>query len=80
MQNLELIGAGEKFKDELYDMIAGIALFSDLESNEMSQLAGYLQAYRAPAGSVILKEGEPAGYLCILQSGTVDIVKDDAHG
>lgn len=80
MQTLELIGAGEKFKGELHDMIAGIALFSDLQSNEMRQLAGYLQAYLAPAGSVIFNEGEPAGYLCVLQSGSVDIVKDDTHG
>ena len=80
MQNFEMIGAGEQFKSELYDMISGITLFSDLGSSEMQQLASYLQAYRAPAGSVIFSEGEPASYICVLQSGAVDIVKDDARG
>jgi len=44
------------------------------------RLAPHLACYRAPAGSVILEEGEPGHHLVILVSGLVEVSKKDREG
>lgn len=80
LQGLELLGAGQKFLDELCELLAACHLLEDMQWAEIKQVARYVQAYRAPAGTVLFEEGSDGSFLCLLLSGHVDIRKRDSAG
>jgi CRP/FNR family cyclic AMP-dependent transcriptional regulator len=79
-QNLDLeeIGIGSKFNDQLCQMLETITLFREFSRPELENLARYVRAYRARKNTTLLKEGGRDSFLCIIINGKVDILKEDA--
>jgi len=76
---LEQIGAGTRFHETLCGMLEGVRLFSDLSRPEIERLAHHVQAYKAPVGAPLIREGGRDGYMCILVEGKAEIRKEDAN-
>ena len=79
LDSLQLIGAGESFRDELCSLISTTQMFRDFEWHDIEALADYMQAYEANKGSTLFHEGDSGTYLCLIIKGTVDIYKEDHH-
>lgn len=76
MPELTLIADRENQPGKVCDLIEKSNFFSDLDRDEMEMLAFWMKAYTAPAGTLILKEGEKSSScLCIIVEGTVNIFK-----
>ena len=76
MPELKLIAEREQGQDKVYELIKQSQFFTDLDQDEMQMLAYWMKAYTAPAGTLVLKEGQEGNAsLCIIVEGTVDIFK-----
>ena len=76
MPELKLLAEHENQQGKVCELIEKSQFFSDLERDEMEMLAFWMKAYTAPAGTLILKEGEESSSsLCIIVDGTVNIFK-----
>lgn len=76
MSELKLLAEREDHKGMVYELIEKSGFFTDLDSDEKEMLAHWMKAYTAPAGTLILKEGEKDNAcLCIIAEGTVNIFK-----
>ena len=73
---MKLLAEHEGHQGKVCELIDKSKFFSDLEWDEMEMLAYWMKAYSAPAGTLILKEGEEdSSCLCIIVEGTVNIFK-----
>ena len=61
-----------------FAMVARVPLFAHLDAASISDLVGILQARTVPAGTVIIRKGEPGDSMYLIASGTVQI--DAADG
>lgn len=73
--DLELIGSGTSFNAEIGDMLERADMFRDMTRKEVDAFAGYVQAYQAPAGVEVLREGARESYMFIVAEGRLDILK-----
>lgn len=76
---LQLIGAGQSFRQELCDLIAATQMFNDFDWRDVETLSDYMQAYQAPAGTTLFREGEAGEYMCLIIKGKVDVLKKDQN-
>ena len=76
LHQLEQIGIGRGFVDELCNMLESTVLFHEFSHTEIKTLAKFVHAYRAPKGTLLMKEGERDSYVCIISKGRVDIFKE----
>jgi CRP-like cAMP-binding protein len=74
---LELLGLGRNFTDELCSMFESVQMFGDFKRQEVECLARFVKAYRAPAGCTLIHEGKSGGFMCILVSGRLEVLKQD---
>ena len=77
---LEEIGIGHEFLDQLCVMLESSFLFKDFSRNEIEQLVEYMHGYKAPKGAILFQEGERDSYLMIITSGKAQVLKDDGSG
>lgn len=77
---LEQIGFGTKFHDELIGMIERIKMFKNFDIKEIEILSGYLQAYQAQHGVVLFREGDRTSHLCLLVEGKLSVNKEVEYG
>ena len=64
-------------------MIRGLKtfkLFSRLPDEELACLAGVMEEKIFPAGTVILREGDPGDHMYLLLEGAVDVLKTTLFG
>ena len=73
---LEEIGIGSKFKEDLCRMLESTQLFRDFTGKEIESVADYTHAYRAPAGATLFEEGGKDKYLAFVVKGKVNILKE----
>lgn len=52
---------------------------ADLGDGQLSVLARYLGAYRAPRKGSVFREGAREPFLCVVVSGKIAIIKEDSH-
>ena len=52
----------------------------DMEWEQVSVLAEYVDAYHAPPGAVVFEQGGQGQYLCLLVDGEVEVVMADSTG
>ena len=76
LDELELLGDGTQFREELCTMIENAPMFSSLSHSDVELLANYLRGYQAKKDATIFKEGNKGMFMCIVVSGRVDILKD----
>ena len=74
------IGDATTFVDRLLEVIEHIRLFEDFERHEIEALATHLRCHRAPAGAVVIREGDSGDFMVIVLDGQCEIVKIGAGG
>jgi len=74
------LGDATSFVDRLLEIIEHIRLFEDFERGEIEALAAHLRCYRAPAGAVLIREGDSGDFMVIVLDGQCEIVRNDAGG
>jgi len=62
------------------DLIYETEWSEDLEWEDISILAEYVDAYQAPPGAAIFEEGGEGHYLCLLVGGEVEVTMADSTG
>ena len=62
----------------LKDFLRGIALFAELDDEQLGRLAGSLQEEHHPAYQLIFREGDPVDAFYIVRSGLVTVFRDEA--
>jgi CRP/FNR family cyclic AMP-dependent transcriptional regulator len=77
---LENLGDATPFVGRILEIIQHIELFEDFEEADVRGLAAYMRCYRAPAGSEIIREGEPGDFMLLLLDGEMEILKTDGRG
>lgn len=72
---LERVDAGLSQKLILRELVEKAQLFGELKPAEINKIAEYTQAYRAPAGYVLCREGDRGDSLFIVIDGKIDLFK-----
>jgi len=76
LEGLTLVSSGELFKDQLITMLEFVQMFDDFSEQERSSLANFLKAYEAEKGTVLYREGDSVGHMCLLVEGKLEVYKD----
>ncbi len=79
-EQLELLGYGTDYQDEMCEMLGKTHLLSNSSQQEIEILTQYTQAYSAPPNTVLLNEGVKERMLWFLIKGEMQVVKKDEHG
>lgn len=77
---LEHLGEATPHVERIFEVLEHIRLFEDFEREDIVCLARYMQCYRAPAGTEIIREGDAGDFMLLLLDGEMEIVKQDARG
>lgn len=80
LKQLELLGYGTSFQDQICSMLEQTQLFSNSKRQDIEVIANYTHAYRAPADTQILDEGGKDRLLWFLIKGQLDILKSTDKG
>jgi|SRR5579885_163331 CRP/FNR family transcriptional regulator len=64
----------------IHELIQNSTWFDDVNPHYLEKLIPFFQPYSAPTGTIILKEGEPTNYFCLICTGIVDVVKESSSG
>ena len=56
-----------------WNMVAKVPLFARLEASEVAEIMKLLQSHRHPAGSIILRPGDPADSMYFISEGDVRV-------
>jgi CRP-like cAMP-binding protein len=62
--------------DEKTATIAALPIFGGLDSRSLDAVAALARIVTVPAGTVLLREGEPADSFYVIASGTVHVERD----
>ena len=74
------LGDGSQFVDEFANVIDRTRLFEDFEYAEVHKLAAKMPCYRAPAGALLIGEGDEGDFGLVLLKGRAGVFKRDASG
>ena len=77
---LVYLGDASSFVDRILEIIERIRLFEDFERGEIGILAAQMRCYRAPAGAIVIREGDSGDFMVFLLDGKCEIVKSDPGG
>ncbi len=80
LKQLEFLGEGTALAQQIYEMIGGAKFFDDFRREDIQHLSSFMQAYRAEAGGVLIREGDIDDYMLLVIQGKVDVVKTDKRG
>ena len=73
--DLEQLGIGSGFQQELYRMLEGMQLLKEFDRTNIEEIAPFTGAYLAPKGVKIFREGTKGNFMCLIVEGGVDILK-----
>ena len=62
--------------DHKTGIVAGLPIFARLEPRSLEAVATLARVVNAPAGTVLLQEGEPGDSFYVISSGTVHVERD----
>jgi CRP/FNR family transcriptional regulator len=79
-QNGESTGSAPLSQQECVELLAHIPLFSELSPKELRKLAGSATQRTYPAGTVIVRQGEPGVGLYVLIRGRARVQQQSADG
>ena len=74
---LKLLGSGTAFQAQLLTLLQGSQFFGDFPAPEIETLTKYVQAYRAVPGTIIFRESDRGGFMCLVIEGSAEIFKQD---
>ncbi|MCK4950446.1 MAG: cyclic nucleotide-binding domain-containing protein [Gammaproteobacteria bacterium] len=73
--DLEQLGIGAGFQQELHTMLSSIQLLKEFDMGEIEEIAPYTGAYLARKGVKIFREGAKGSFMCLIVDGGVEIIK-----
>ena len=76
----EPLGDGLAFLAQIEALMGRDSIFSRVSHEEAEFLAGLMQCYRVPAGTLLIKEGDGSGFLLFLIAGRIEIRKQRRDG
>jgi CRP/FNR family transcriptional regulator, cyclic AMP receptor protein len=79
-QDIEYLGSASSFVDEVLEAFNREVLFDEFYHYEIEELCPFMHCFSAPAGTVLLQEGEEGDHLIILLAGQVIVRKTDLVG
>ena len=74
------LGDGGQFVDYFANVIDRTRLFEDFDYAEVQRLASKMPCYRAPAGALLIREGDEGDFGLVLLKGRAGVFKRDAAG
>lgn len=77
---LERVDSGLSQKIILRELVGQAQLFGELKTAEVNKIADFVQAYRAPQGYVLCREGERGESLFVVIDGKIDLYKKSDQG
>lgn len=80
ISHFETLGDAVPFVGRMQETLGAIQLFEDFDATEIVGLASYMQCFRAPPGSEIIREGDAGDFMFLVLEGTVEITKQDVRG
>ncbi|HTJ96829.1 MAG TPA: cyclic nucleotide-binding domain-containing protein [Rhodocyclaceae bacterium] len=80
LAGLEKLGNAAPFVALIHSTIGHIRLFEDFDADEIAEVAGYLECYRAPAGTEIIAENEQGDFMLLVLDGTMEILRQGPDG
>lgn len=78
--DLNELGFGERFTDELCKKLENATMFKDFSRLELENIVRYMHAYKSSKGAILLQEGETDHYLMIIIQGKAGIYKENDQG
>jgi CRP-like cAMP-binding protein len=76
----EPLGDGRLWLPQIEALMGRDSIFSRVNHEEAEFLAGLMQCYRAPAGSLLIKEGDIGGFMLFVLQGRIEIAKHRQDG
>jgi CRP/FNR family transcriptional regulator, cyclic AMP receptor protein len=75
LARLERMGAGTTIASEIFGLVGKSQFFAEFSREDISNLAGYMEVFRAQPGEIIIREGEDGDFMMLIVEGEVDILK-----
>ena len=75
LAKLERVGAGTAVADEISGLVGKSQFFTEFSEEDISNLAGYMEVYRAQPGEIIIREGDEGDFMILIVDGEIDILK-----
>jgi len=60
----------------LFEKLSNVKLFTELPPEEIQTLLPYINHQTFPRGHIVIREGEPGDSLFLIESGTIDILRE----
>lgn len=79
-QDIDYLGSASAFAGEMLATLNKGSLFDEFYQYEIEELCEFMHCFSAPAGTVLLKEGEEGDHLIIVMAGKVEVHKHDLTG
>src|SRR5262245_40771537 len=72
------VGTEARAVDDFIDTITRTSIFSGLSREDLARVAGKLDEVRVAAGTVIIRQAEPGDALYVVQTGGVEVLREEA--
>ena len=79
-EDIEFLGSASTRAGELLEAFGRGLLFDQFYQHEIEELASFMHCFLAPAGTILLREGEIGDHLIVVLSGRVTVSKQDLTG
>lgn len=79
-RDIEFLGSASGYVDEVMGAINKQVLFDEFHHHEIETLCQFMHCFAAPAGTVLLQEGEEGDHLIVVLTGRVIVRKTDIGG
>ena len=75
LAKLERVGAGTAIAEEIFGLVGRSQFFAEFSQEDITELAAYMDVYRAQPGQMIIREGDEGDFMMLIVDGEVDILK-----
>ena len=79
LSHLEHLGDAARFSGQMHALIPKCALLENFTPAEVLLLSHFMDVYRAPAGTEIIREGDGGDFMMMVVEGRVEVRKRDRY-
>jgi CRP/FNR family transcriptional regulator, cyclic AMP receptor protein len=80
LRALEQVGKGTAIADQIFGLVGRSLFFAEFSREDISVMAGYMEVYRAGAGTTVIREDDGGDFMLLIIDGSVDIFKRNQRG
>ena len=80
LRDLERVGKGTAIADQIFGLVGKSLFFAEFSREDISMMSGYMEVYRAGAGTTIIREDDGGDFMLLIIDGSVDIFKRNQRG